>query len=293
MTKTYETMELPILMKDSKIKILSSMAPASAIRRTPNLVYITEFLKCDGSVYLIKRKDGFAGGLIFSTLDSGYKTELKKIVEEAFNPLKTFERKDGFGLSNLSLAVLLSNKFGVPVGKKGMMEVTYPENEEEAKMILRSVIDTEGNVDDYGGSIVIGNQSQEYLESYGRVLEKWFEISTINLSPTKGWGEKTNRIGITKDVDLIKIFKIGLLNPTRQERLKFMIDSFELYQNDRKELIKKIKSLLKQPKTIRDVSNLLKLAPFVVRRLINSAKAIKVGKIRKNNRNQILWKVGF
>lgn len=291
MTKVYESIELPLVERENKFKILRSIVPVSVLVRTPNLIYIAEFLKCDGSVYITKRKDGFAGGLIFTTVDQNYKTELKKIVEETFSPLKTFDRKDGFGLSNLSLAILLSNKFGIPVGKKGEMKVIDPESTEEAKMVLRAVIDAEGNVDDYGGSIYIGNQSKEYLESYKKVLEKWFKIKCVNLSPTKGWGEKTYRIGITKDTDLIKIFNIGLLNPTKQTRLKFIVDSLEKYHKEKYGLVEKTKLILKEPKTIREVSNLLNLAPFVVRRLINSLKAVKVSKIKKNNRYQVLWGV--
>lgn len=290
-TKMYESIELPLEIQGNKFKVLRSTAPISTLIRTPNLLYIEEFLKCDGGVYITKRRDGFAGELIFTSVDSDYKKALKRMVEKTFNPLKTFERKDGFGLSNLSLAMIIANQFGIPIGKKGEMKVTSPENVEEAKMILRAVIDTEGNVDDYEGRIVIGNQSKEYLETYKEILVKWFEIRCVDLSPTKGWGEKTSRIGMIKDDDLIKIFNISLLNPTKQTRLKFIIDSLEKYKKEKYELTKKIKSVLAEPKTIREVSDLLNLAPFVIRRLINSLKAEKVGKIKRNNRMQVLWQI--
>lgn len=288
-TKVYESVELDILEEENKFKVLRSVITPSIVTRNPNMVYIVEFLKCDGTVSITKRKDGFAGELIFVTTDVDYKRELEKIVKNTFTPLKIFERKDGFGISSLSLAVILANRFGIPVGKKNEMKVTSPENEEEAKMVLRAVIDTEGNVDKYGGSIYIGNQSKEYLRSYKEVLEKWFEIKCIELSPTKGWGEKTSRIGITRDDDIIKIFQIGLLNPTKQACLKFMIDSLEKYWKEKYILKEKIKTILKEPKTIKEVSDMLNLAPFVVRRLINSIKATKAGKIKRNNRYQVLW----
>jgi hypothetical protein len=288
-TKVYESVELPVTEKENKFKILRSMIPKSLLTRSPNLIYIVEFLKCDGCVYITKRKDGFAGEVIFTTTNQSYKTILKKIVEKTFNSLKPFNRNDGFGISNLSLSVLLAEKFDIPVGKKGEMETVVPENLEEAQMVLRAVIDAEGNVDDYGGSIVIGNQSKKYLETYKEVLEKWFEITCVDLSPTKGWGEKTNRIAITKDSDLVKVFNIGLFNPAKQARLKFIVDSLKKYREEKSALLEKVKFILKEPKTIRQVSDTLNLAPFVVRRLINSLKAIKVGKIKKNNRCQVLW----
>jgi hypothetical protein len=260
----------------------------SLLSRTPYLIYLTEFLKCDGTVSIIKRNDGFAGELIFSTVDKDY----EKILQEMFNKtfgLKTFKRKDGFGVSNLALAVLLSKKFGIPVGKKEEMRINKPENEEEAKMILRAVIDTEGNIDDYEGRIVIGNRSKKYLQSYKNILREWFEITCSDLSSTRGWGEQTFRIGITRDIDLEKIFKIGLLNPTKDKRLREIISSLEKYRRDKKLLIERVKRVISEPKTIREISNKIKIAPFIVRRLLNSMKAKKIGKIRKNNRTQILW----
>lgn len=268
LTKVYESTEISLIQIAEKFKLLRSFSPKTYFIRTPILVYIAEFLKCDGTVSIRKKKDGFVGELIFSTLDESY---------------------DGFGVSLLSLAILLSHQYQIPVGKKTEMSVTEPRKEEEARMILRAVIDTEGNVDDYEARITIGNQSRQYLESYKKVLKRWFEIKCSDFSPTKGWGEKTYRIGITRDNDLIKILKIGLLNPTKQRKLKYIVDSLEKYRQNKVTLMKEIEKILIEPKTIRELSNFLDIAPFVIRKLLNSMKAVKYGKIKRNNRIQILW----
>ena len=282
--------DISVKETSSDFRVLRSSIPKSFLKRTPQLIYIQEFLKCDGGIYITKKKNGLGGELIFSTTDKEYKKVLLQLVHEQFNGLKTFDRKDGFGISNLSLSLAIANKFFVPIGKKTEMEITQPENKEEAKMILRAVIDTEGNVDVYNGRIVIGNKSRKYLNSFKGLLKKWFNINCSDLSPTKGWGEETNRIGIHRDNDLQKINEIILFNPTKQRQLEFICSSLVTYKNRKEEMKRKILSLLDKPK-IHEISSSLGIAPFIVRRLLTSLKAKKVGRIKKNNRIQVLWMI--
>jgi hypothetical protein len=294
--KVYETLPIRLRTTQTSFKLLRSSIPKEFVQRTPLLIYITEFLKGDGTVSIVKRERIWKGDLIFTTTDIRYKSRLKRMLQKQFPRGWIYERSDGLGISSLTLSVLLSQNFGIPVGKKKEMVVTKPQNIEEAKMVLRSIIDTEGNIDNYEGRIVVGNQSQQFLESYTKVLEDWFKIKTSKLSPTKGWGEKTLRIGITNDRDLIKIYKIGLFNPTKQKQLKEIYKSLKKYYREKEKIRHEIIQILSlNQKTVREISQEVDLSPFLVRRLLNSKYFRTTGKTWRGKRQVYLWsiKVGF
>ena len=285
----YKTFSYRLKTSKERYRIRRSSIPRFYLQRTPELIYIIEFLKCDGSISIWKIGNGFGGEIIFSSTNNSYKERLISLVQKQFPNITTFKRPDGFGISSLVLSALLSQRFSVPIGEKEEMKCIIPKNFEEAKMILRSVIDSEGNVDAYSGNIVIGNISKEYLESYRHILSKWFKIKTSYLSPTKSWGRETLRISISKADNLRNIFEIGLFNPSKQENLKFIIESLNKYYIEKNYLKKKIKQILINPKTINDVSFEINLAPYITRRILRHMKIKKVGKININNRFNDLW----
>lgn len=285
----YKTFTYRLKTSKERYRIRRSAIPKFYLQRTPDLIYIIEFLKCDGSILIRKIGNGFGGEIIFSSTNSSYKEGLVSLVQRQFPNITIFKRSDGFGISSLVLSALLSQRFSVPIGRKGEMRCATPRNLEEAKMILRAVIDSEGNVDAYSGNIVIGNVSKKYLESYRYILSKWFKIKTSYLSPTKGWGRETLRISISKADDLRNIFEIGLFNPSKQGSLKFIIESLNKYYIEKNYLKERIKQILTNPKTINNVSFEINLAPYITRRVLRHMKIKKVGKIMINNRFNDLW----
>lgn len=270
-----------------------SRIPISYLKRNEDLLYLVEFLKCDGTISIIKRKDGFKGEIVLTSTEPDYKEILKKLLQKLFAELKICERRDGFMISSLALSVALASEYKIPIGKKEkeiQMHCTQPKKLQEAKAIVGAIIDAEGNVDHYSGDIVIGNVHKEYLQSLSEILEKWFEIKTVEIVPSYGWG-MNYRFVITKEDDVAKIN--FLRNPAKIKRINFILSSSkELTKN--KELLKKQVTLLLSksgPRTLNELSEALSLAPFAVRKLVRTLKLRKVGVKRVNSRNLVLYQV--
>ena len=185
-----------------------SKIPISYLERNEDLLYLVEFLKCDGTISIIRRnKNGLKGEIVLTSTETDYKIILKKLLEKQFPELKICERKDGFVISSLALATVLAFEYKIPVGKKEkniQMLCEKPKSLEEAKAIVSAVIDAEGNVDHYSGDITIGNVHREYLQSCSKILERWFQIKTVEVTPSYGWG-MNYRFVITKENDVAKI----------------------------------------------------------------------------------------
>lgn len=271
-----------------------SKIPISYLERNEDLLYLVEFLKCDGTISIIRRnKNGLKGEIVLTSTEIDYKNILKKLLQKQFPELKITERWDGFSISSLALAVALASEYKIPVGKKGkeiQMLCVQPKNLQEAKAIIAAIIDAEGNVDHYSGDIIIGNVHREYLQSLSEILEKWFQIKTVEVTPSYGWG-MNYRFVITKENDVAKIN--FLRNPAKIKRIKFILSSSKEFTKN-KELLKKQVLLLllkRSPRTLNEFSEALKLAPFVVRKLVRSLKLRKVGIKRVNSRNLVLFQV--
>ena len=271
-----------------------SKIPISCLRRNEDLLYLVEFLKCDGTISIIRRnRNGLKGEIVLTSVESDYKDILRRLLQMQFPLLKITERKDGLSISSLALAVVLASEYKIPIGKKEkniQMLCEQPKNLQEAKAIIAAVIDAEGNVDHYSGDIIIGNVHREYLQSFSKILEEWFDVKTIEISPSYGWG-MNYRFVITKEKDVAKID--FLQNPAKIKKLKFILSSSkELIKN--KELLKTQVLLLlskRSPRTLNEFSGALSLAPFVVRKLVRSLKLRKVGIKRVNSRNLVLYQV--
>ena len=289
--KLYTKEFLDIKVIKDKIKVLRSIIPKSYLKRTPILIYLVEYLKCDGTLSIIKRNNrSYKGELIFVTTEIQFRAKLKKLLEIQFPKIKICERKDGLLISSLALSTTLAKKFNVPVGKKEEFLCSNAKNNKEREMIIRAIIDAEGNIDNYSGDIIVGNKSMTYLKSFAEVLRKLKIYPTLNLSKTKGY-TYAYRLGIIRDSDVIRIKKIGLFNPRKQERLEEIEKSFKVYKQ-RNQLKNKIKKILeKSPKTIREISEIIKISPFIVRRLLKTMKVEKIGRILIRNHIQILWSV--
>jgi hypothetical protein len=204
---------------------------------------------------------------------------LYSILSKQFDGMTITKRKDGFKISSLALAVLLACIYSVPVGRKTLVsKICFsPRSLEEAQMIARAVIDTEGHFEEYGGDIVIGNQDTQYLSSYQNIIRQWLDIKTITLSPSKGW-TYTNRISISKDADVLKIQQIRLLNPSKQSQLNLFAKSIHEYSNSRDILRQKVAEQFTSPRTIREVSSILKITPNIVIRIMKTLKCRRVSK---------------
>ncbi len=288
--KSNNSLNMRLRNKSKSYALLRSSVPKSCFERTPELIYLTEFLKCDGHVRIWKVGNGFGGELIFSSMDPKYLVKLKEILDRQFSEVHKFRRVDGFGISSLVMSAVISKSYGIPVGKKEEMKCTEPRNISEAEMIVRAVIDTEGCVDDYAGDVRIGNISKDYLNSYKSILKKWFEISAVDTAPTKGFGRKTNTIAICKLSDIEKLYKICLINPTKQNKLEFLMSSFRIYNSEKKKLTEEIKNILKRESlTINDISAKLNLAPVFVKRLLRTSNFKRVGIVKKRRHVEYLW----
>lgn len=259
--------------------VSKSKIPKRVLMRTNELVYLIEFLKCDGTLSIIKRPTHFIGSVIFSSTHKDYSAVLYTLLSKQFDGMPITKRKDGFKISSLALSVLLTSMYSVPVGRKTLVSKTCisPRSLEEAQMIARAIIDTEGHFEKYAGDIVIGNQDKQYLSSYQNVIKQWFDINTIPLSPSKGW-TYTNRISISKDADVLKIQKIRLLNPSKQSQLNLFAKSIHEYSNSRDILRQKVAEQFTSPKTILEVSSILKITPNIVLRIMKTLKCRRVSK---------------
>ena len=259
--------------------VSKSKIQRKVLRRTNELVYLIEFLKCDGTLSIIKLPTHFIGSLIFTSTNEEYSEVLNTLLSQQFTGMTITKRKDGFKISSLALAVLLASMYSVPVGRKTLVSKTCisPKSLGEAQMIARAVIDTEGHFEKYAGDIVIGNQDKQYLSSYQNVVKQWFDIKTITLSPSKGW-TYTNRISISKDADVLKIQQIRLLNPSKQSQLDLFAKSIHEYSNSRDILRQKVAEQFTSPKTILEVSSILKITPNIVLRIMKTLKCRRISK---------------
>lgn len=259
--------------------VSKSKIQRKVLRRTNELVYLIEFLKCDGTLSIIKLPTHFIGSLIFTSTNEEYSEVLNTLLSQQFTGMTITKRKDGFKISSLALAVLLASMYSVPVGRKTLVSKTCisPKSLGEAQMIARAVIDTEGHFEKYAGDIVIGNQDKQYLSSYQNVVKQWFDIKTITLSPSKGW-TYTNRISISKDADVLKIQQIRLLNPSKQSQLDLFAKSIHEYSNSWDILRQKVAEQFTSPKTILEVSSILKITPNIVLRIMKTLKCRRISK---------------
>lgn len=275
-------------VEKSQVKI-----PISYLRRHEDLLYLVEFLKCDGTISIIKRKDGLKGEIVLISTEPEYKEVLRRLLQRLFPSVKICERKDGFVVSSLALAVALASEYNVLTGKKEkeiQMICTEPKSLQEAKAIVAAVIDAEGNVDHYSGDIIIGNVHREYLQSLSEILENWFKIKTVEICPSYGWG-MNYRFVITKEADVAKIN--FLRNPAKIQRIKFILSSSKELAKNKDYLKKQVLLLLSKrgPRTLNEFSDALSLAPFAVRKLVRTLKLRKVGVKRVNSRNLVLYEV--
>jgi|GEM_PF-5339795 len=275
-----------IVGKQSKI-------PLSYLKRNEDLLYLVEFLKCDGTISLRKRKVGLLGEIILTSVEPDYKNFLRNLLVKLFPSLKITERKDGLSISCLALTAALASEYKIPVGKKEnsiQMLCTQPKTLQEAKAIVSAIIDAEGNVDHYSGDIIIGNVHREYLQSLSKILEEWFGVQTVEVSPSYGWG-MNYRFVITKEADVAKFS--FLRNPAKRKRIDFILSSSKELAKSKELLKKQVTLLLSKsgPRTLNELSEALSLAPFAVRKLVRSLKLRKVGVKRVNSRNLVLYQV--
>lgn len=259
--------------------VSKSRIPKNILIRTNELVYLIEFLKCDGTLSIIRHPTHFIGSVIFTSTNEDYSAVLYSVLSKQFDGMQITKRKDGFKISSLALAVLLACIYSVPVGRKTLVSKTCipPRTLEESQMIARAVIDTEGHFEEYAGDIVIGNQDKQYLSSYQDIIKQWLDIKTITLSPSKGW-TYTNRISISKDADVLTIQQIRLLNPSKQSQLDLFAKSIHEYSNSRDILRQKVAEQFTSPKTILEVSSILKITPNIVLRIMKTLKCRRVSK---------------
>lgn len=291
---SYEDIKLNIREDSKTYTVRKSKIPKYYLKKTDTLMYIIEFLKCDGTLTIIKRGESIKGELLFISMNKEYKQELKTLIKKQFPNLNIFERQDGFGISCLSLSVGLAIKYNIPIGKKTPkteMSCQKSKNLKEAKIILSSIIDSEGNIDPYSGDITIANRNTTYLNSIKDLLAKWFNIRAIDLSEITSGYSSANRIAIVKDDDVIKLSKIKFLNRDRQKRIQFIKCSLKKYRDDKKQLVNNVKEELKEPQTIKQISNKMTIAPFIIKRLLRNIKAKKIGCVEENKRKLNLWSV--
>jgi hypothetical protein len=64
--KVYETLPIRLRTTQTSFKLLRSSIPKEFVQRTPLLIYITEFLKGDGTVSIVKRERTWKGAYIYN-----------------------------------------------------------------------------------------------------------------------------------------------------------------------------------------------------------------------------------
>jgi len=100
------------------------------------------------------------------------------------------------------------------------------------------------------------------------------------------------RLAITKDRDVEKIRQVGLFNPAKQKRLDKISASLSRFHREKADLKEQLLNTSKS-RTLNELSDVLNLAPFVVRRLLRSLPFRKVGVKQVGSRNQIVYACDF
>ncbi len=281
--RRYKNCKIKSEMTDDDIIVGNSRISKSYLKRTEDLIYLTEYLKTDGTISIIKRLSGpkgtsFKGDILWINTDPEECDHLKKIVGKQFPGQVIFDRPDGFGISSLALAVSLSEKFGIPIGKKDEFCITQPNNRGEAKKIIQAAIDAEGNVDIQGGNVVIANKSKEYLKSLEKLLQNKFKINAVKGRLIKGFGT-TNTISINKRGDVEKLSEIGTVSERKLKLIRKIVEGYENYEKNSSQYLKKVKKILSKPHTIGEISNITSIPYFIIKnRILKRLKPKVVGK---------------
>lgn len=289
--KRYKNCKIESGIINDEIFVGNSKIPKSFLKRTENLIYLTEYLKTDGTISIIKRQSGpkgtsLKGDILWINTDPEECHNLKKMVQTQFPGINIFDRSDGFGISSLALAVSLSEKFGIPVGKKEEFCITQPNNNGEARKIIQAAIDAEGNVDIQGGNVVIANKSMEYLKGLQELLQKKFNINAVKGREIMGYGT-TNTICINKKKDIEKLSEIGTLSERKLKIIRTIVEGYKKYEKYSSHYLEKVKKILSTPHTISEISNMTSIPYFIIKNRILKRLKPKIVGTRKTKSSRV------
>jgi len=108
--KKYTEIFVSVEEDETYYKVSRSFIPKKYIRRTPELMYILEYLKCDGTASLIKNKNSIKGELLFITTNKKFEEKLKQIIiNKCIKPMTIRQISNKIGIAPFVVRRVLRN----------------------------------------------------------------------------------------------------------------------------------------------------------------------------------------